>query len=395
MNPNTDFIPFARPSLSAAEEEAVLDVIRSGWLTTGRVTAEFEKECAAAAGVKHALAVNSATSGLHLALEAAGVSAGDHVITSPYTFTATAEVIRYMGAHPLFIDIDSEGFNISTAGLERLLEKASDGVLHDGRKTPVMIPVWIGGDTSGRETVLETAKEAGIRVVEDAAHLQPSPLLSSPDGILVYSFYTTKCIATGEGGMVITNDDAAAGRMKMMRFHGIDREAWDRYTNPGHRSWEYDIKAPGFKYNLSDTASALGRIQLEKSAGMLERRKLIAERYDTAFRACDFLKIPPDAPGSTRHLYIIRIVEEKLTIDRDSYAELMTEAGIGISVHYKPLHLMSYYSGCYALKADDFPESLKKYRCCFSLPIYPDLTDEQVSRIIDTVISIGRSRYRS
>lgn len=389
MNQNINFIPFARPSFSKEEEDAVLKVLRSGWLTTGSVTAELESRIAAAAQVKHALAVNSATSGLHLALEASGIQSGDYVITSPYTFTASAEVIRYVGAHPLFVDIESEGYNIAP---EKIIKAIKTHNKSKGRIAAIM-PVHIAGQLCRRDEILEIAEHYGLAVIEDGAHLQPSPLLTDQNSILVYSFYATKCITTGEGGMIITNNDNAAARMKTMRFHGINREAWDRYRKKGSQSWDYDIVAPGYKYNLPDILSAIGLIQLDRSTSMLVHRQQIAHKYDEALRECDFLKISPVDEYSSRHLYILRIISEKLTIGRDEFVNILTEKGIGLSVHYKPLHMMSYYRSAYNLKPEDFPESLAKFETSFSIPIYPDLTDDEISRIIRIIQETG-SRYR-
>jgi dTDP-4-amino-4,6-dideoxygalactose transaminase len=396
MNPNTNFIPFARPCFSTREEDAVIQVIRSGWLTTGLVTADFEKKTAEASGTKYALAVNSATSGLHLALEASKIEAGDYVITSPYTFTSSAEVIRYSGAHPVFADIEPESYNISPDRINELIEGKGPGKkLPEGARIKAVIPVHIGGELCRREEIFDTAEKNNLAVIEDGAHLQPGPLLTDEKSILVYSFYATKCLATGEGGMIITNNSAVAERMKTMRFHGIDREAWDRYRKPGKRAWEYDIIAPGYKYNLPDTASALGLIQLEKADWMRQQRVDIAQQYDKSFSGCEFLNTPPLSVDGSRHLYMLRIDEKKLTIDRDRMIEELTARGIGTSVHYKPLHLMSYYRDKYGLKPEDFPESLKKYETSFSLPIYPDLTESEISRIIEAVLEIGKKYWKS
>lgn len=396
MNPNTDFIPFARPCFSSEEEEAVMKVIRSGWLTTGSVTADFEKKTAEAADTDYALAVNSATSGLHLALEAGGIEAGDWVITSPYTFTATAEVIRYSGAHPVFADIEEDSYNISPERIEEVLNhKGGGSKLPPDARIKAVIPVHTAGELCRRARISEIADGNSLKVIEDGAHLQPGPLLTDDESILVYSFYATKCLATGEGGMVLTNNESAAKRMSTMRFHGIDREAWNRYRKPGKRAWEYDIVAPGYKYNLPDIASAMGLIQLKKAEGMRQKRLGIAARYDDSFADCGFLEIPPSSGVSSRHLYILRLKEGSLSIDRDRMIEELSALGIGTSVHYKPLHLMSYYRDKYNLKPEDFPESLKKYEASFSLPIYPDLTEDEISRIIDAVIKTGRKYYRS
>ncbi|MDC7228208.1 MAG: DegT/DnrJ/EryC1/StrS aminotransferase family protein [Spirochaetales bacterium] len=389
MNRNTDFIPFARPSFSKEEEAAVLEVLRSGWVTTGKAATELEQRVAEASHVKHALAVNSATSGLHLALEASGVGEGDYVITSPYTFTASAEVIRYCGAHPLFVDIEKDGYNISPENIERAAASADS---LNGRIAAIM-PVHVGGETCKRREILAIAEKAGAAVIEDGAHLQPGPLLTDDNSILVYSFYATKCITTGEGGMVITNNDEAAARMKTMRFHGIDREAWNRYRAKGDSSWNYDITAAGFKYNLPDLLAAIGTVQMDRADEMLKKRQDIAARYDRAFGSCSQLKIPESCRESSRHLYILRIVPEQLSIGRDELISVITEKGIGLSVHYRPLHMMSYYADKYSLQPQDFPEALKRFENSFSIPIYPDLTEEEISRIINTILNTC-SRYR-
>ena len=389
MNPNTDFIPFARPSFAEDEENAVLKILRSGWLTTGSAAAEFENRVSKICGAAHALAVNSATAGLHLALEASGIREGDFVITSPYTFTSTAEVIRYCGAHPLFVDIDEQGYNISVDRVAEALEQHNSST---GRIT-AMMPVHVAGEICNRKELLALSNRFETAFIEDGAHLQPSPLIDDQKSILIYSFYATKCISTGEGGMVITNNDVAAARMKTMRFHGIDREAWNRYRSKGNSSWNYDIIAPGYKYNMPDILAALGNIQLDKAERMLERRRMIARLYDEAFGGCEQLEIPESGENSSRHLYILKIIPERLKIGRDELVSLLTEAGIGLSVHYRPLHMMSYYSRKYNLKPGDFPESLKKFERSFSIPIYPDLTDSEISRIIDTILeTCGKNR---
>lgn len=390
MSLNTDFIPFARPSFSQEEESAVLEVMRSGWVTTGSAAAEFENRVAEISDVSHALAVNSATSGLHLALEASGIGEGDFVITSPYTFTASAEVIRYCGAHPLFADIDSGSYNISPEKISEAIEK------HDKRsgRIAALMPVHIAGEPCRRKEILSIAQSAGTVVIEDGAHLQPAPLLTDSTSILVYSFYATKCITSAEGGMVITNNTAAAKRMKTMRFHGIDREAWDRYRSSGSSSWNYDIVAAGFKYNMPDILAAVGKVQLDKADQMLSRRREIAANYDRAFSDCSQLRIPPSCDSSSRHLYILQLIPERLSIGRNKFIELLNQRGIGISVHYRPLHMMSYYSEKYNLKPMDFPEALKKFETSFSIPIYPDLTDVEISKIINSVLEICRTNRR-
>jgi dTDP-4-amino-4,6-dideoxygalactose transaminase len=386
-----NYIPFARPSIGKEEEEAVLEVLRSGWLTTAGQARAFEREFAAYTGASHALAVSSATAGLHLALDAFGVGPGDKVITSPYTFTATAEIIRYLGADPLFVDIDEESLTIDPEGVEQALKKNPG--------TKALIPVHLGGQSCRMDLIMENARRHGAVVIEDAAHAFPVitdlGFLGGIGDAGVYSFYATKTMTTGEGGMVITEDPEIARRIGIMRLHGIDREVWDRYTDP-RASWKYDVVAPGYKYNLSDMAAALGRVQLKKAELFLRKRRTIAETYLGAFGGADFLELPSSSGADTHawHLFILRLREEKLNIDRDEFILRLQEAGIGTSVHYIPLHMMSYYRERYGYRPEDFPRSLRTYRRAFSLPIYPDMGEEQVRKVIDAVISTGETHRR-
>ncbi|HKK65425.1 MAG TPA: DegT/DnrJ/EryC1/StrS aminotransferase family protein [Clostridia bacterium] len=391
MNPSTntpEFIPFARPSIGQEEEQAVLQVLRSGWLTTAGQAQAFEQEFAELTGAHHALAVNSATAGLHLALEAVGVKAGDKVITTPYTFTATAEVIRYLQADPLFVDIDESSLTIDTS-------QTAAAAAHS--EAAALLPVHMGGHPSDMNSLLKIAQENSIALVEDSAHALPVRYGDSFLGCLgdvgVFSFYATKTITTGEGGMVTTSNSEIADRIKVMRLHGIDREVWKRYTDRS-TSWKYDVVAAGYKYNLPDVAAAIGRVQLKRAYEFLEKRRSIATRYLEAWAEYDFLQLPSAPDQHAWHLFILRIQPEKLTIDRDKYIELLQSKGIGTSVHYIPLHIMSYYAKRYGFSPEDFPVSMRVYRTAFSVPIYPDLSDIEVERIIEAVISIGTQYYR-
>jgi dTDP-4-amino-4,6-dideoxygalactose transaminase len=389
MSRPTDFIPFYRPSIDREEEEAVLSVLRSGWLTTGEVTLQFEREFAARAGVEHALAVNSATAGLHLCLEAAGVRENAKVATSPYTFAATAEVIRYLGADPLFVDIDEASYNLSPERLE-----------HAFRKDPsiaAVIPVHVGGLPCRMQAILDLAAAHGAMVIEDAAHCLPHEGQEQAPGTLgamgVYSFYATKPITTGEGGMVVTRDGELARRMSMMRLHGIDRDVWNRYSSRD-ASWYYEVREPGFKYNLTDLASSLGRVQLRKSEGFFLARERVARMYLGGLQGLDYLKLPANDPAHSWHLFQIRLVLPRLTVDRDRFADALTERGIGVSVHFIPLHIMPYYRRTYGLKEQDYPVAMQCYLETISLPIYPDLEDEQVERIIAAIKELGTRFYK-
>lgn len=384
MSLNTDFIPFAKPSMGAEEEEAVIRVLRSGWLTTGTEAKQFELEFASYTGTTKALAVNSATSGLHLALEAFGIGPGDKIITSPYTFTSTAEVIRYLGADPVFVDIDPLTFNLCPRETEKQLKK--DPTIKG------IIPVHIGGHPCDMEAFLELKTKYKIMVLEDAAHSFPvksnGKFLGCIGDAGVFSFYATKNISTGEGGMIVTDNEEAAKRMSVMRLHGIDREAWDRYTSD-KPSWQYSVVDAGFKYNMPDIAASIGREQLKKAAVFLKNRTEIANFYFKELEDLDFLRMPEQNDNHAWHLFMPRIIPEKLTITRDEFIKNLMNQGIGISVHYIPLHIMPYYQNKYDYKPHDFPETFKAYKAVFSLPIYPGLMKGQLKKIVSVVKNTG------
>jgi dTDP-4-amino-4,6-dideoxygalactose transaminase len=393
MSQNTDFIPFAFPSLDSREEEAVLRVMRSGWLTTGTEALEFEKEFAAYVGSPRTLAVSSATAGLHLAYEAVGVGPGTRIVTSPYTFTATAEAARYLGAEVAFADVGDDGYNIDPSAVEAAVSSPGDRIAS-------VVPVHIAGRPCDMTSILAIAKEAGAAVVEDAAHAFP---VSTADGegkrafagtigdIGVYSFYANKTITTGEGGMVAVRDPVMAKRMSTMRLHGMDREAWDRYTAK-RAAWRYAIVDAGYKYNMTDLAAAIGRVQLRKAADFLAKRQRIAAAYDSAFGGLDFITLRSPSSDDALYLYMIRIVPERLSIGRDEYIEELAARGIGTSVHFIPLHVMPYWSSRYGLKPGDFPKALSTFERTISLPIFPDMTDTQIERVIEAVAGIGKEK---
>jgi dTDP-4-amino-4,6-dideoxygalactose transaminase len=396
-------IPFARPLIGAEEEAAVLRVLRSGWLTTGAEALAFEREFAGffsagsgeAGASLVALAVNSATSGLHLALEALGIGPGDAVLVPSFTFTSTAEVVRYLGADPVFVDIAPDSFNMDPAALERTLRgplKSRDL----GTLTPkAVIPVHYGGLPCDMEAITAIARRQGLFVVEDAAHAFPAqgPGAETWAGTWgdagVFSFYATKTITTGEGGMVLTADSKLAERVAVMRSHGIDRAAWNRYTDP-KSSWYYEVIAPGFKYNLPDLLAAVGRVQLSRAMDMLDMRRRIAVRYDEAFASEEALAIPPSSPGDARHLYPLRLRDAK---KRDDFISRLRAWGIGTSVHFIPLHIMPYYRDRYDLKAEDLPESYKRFTQTVSLPLWPGMKDGQIERVIASVLRAVREHW--
>ncbi|MFW6214457.1 MAG: DegT/DnrJ/EryC1/StrS family aminotransferase [Alkalispirochaetaceae bacterium] len=388
--PDQEPIPFARPHLGAEEEAAVLRVLRSGWLTTAGEAAAFESEFAAHLGVPFAMATNSATSGLHLALEALGISPGQRVAMSPYTFTASAEVCRYCGAEPLFVDIGEEGFLIDPDAFDRIARSPEGGEL------AAVMPVHIAGEPCDMVRIRETADACGLAVVEDAAHAFPLGTDLGPVGTLsdvgVFSFYANKTITTGEGGMVVTAHKELAERIRLMRMHGIDRDVWDRYRSRG-AAWEYEVVEAGFKYNLPDILAAIGRVQLRRAVELKERRRRIAERYLDAFASRDYLILPRVAGDHAWHLFILRLRLEGLTIDRDGFIEELTALGIGSSVHYKPLHLMPYWRDRLTLTPEDFPNATRRFEEVVSLPLWPGMSEQQVDRTIEAVLTLG-DRFR-
>lgn len=373
-----EFLPFALPDIGEEEIAAVVDALRSGWLTTGPKAREFEADFGAflGGGGVQAIAVNSATSGLHLALEALGVAAGDEVITTTYTFTATAEVVRYLGADPVFVDIDPETLNLDIGAVERAIT----------RRTKVVIPVHFGGLACDMSRLLDLCAARGIKVVEDAAHALPSTHRKAMVGALrsdatVFSFYATKTITTGEGGMLVTRDEPLARRCRTMRLHGIDRDAFDRYAAKSP-AWYYEVVAPGFKYNMTDLAAALGIAQLKKAWVFQRKRASLARRYDEAFVGAP-LRLPArdDDDVHAWHLYVVRIRPEA-RVERAFFIERMAQMGIGCSVHFIPLHLQPYWRKRYGLRPEQFPVAQLAYEQAVSLPLFTRMTDDDQCRVI-------------
>ncbi len=358
-------------------------VLRSGWLTTGKEALAFEREFAAYTGAPHALGVSSATAGLHLALEALELKRGDKVLLPSYTFTASAEVIRYCGADPVFVDIAPGSFNMDPARCEeKIQELQKEGVPLKG-----IMAVHIAGSPDFLEEHYELSRRYGLFLVEDAAHAFPVP---HPRGMVgtwsdagVYSFYATKTITTGEGGMVVLGDKKLKSRIEKMRLHGIDRPVWDRYTQP-ESPWEYDVIAPGFKYNLCDLAAAIGREQLKKAQTFLEKRKALVKAYQKGLSGVDWLRLPPWKENHAWHLFMIHLPPEA-PLNRNDLIEVLRKEGIGTSVHFKPVHLFSYYRDRYQLPAEAFPQTMALYRGILSLPLYPDMTLPEVERVCKAI----------
>lgn len=379
------FIPYALPLTGEDEINEVVDTIKSGWLTTGPKTKQFESDFANFVGAKYALAVNSATAGLHLGLEALGVGPGDKVITTVHTFTATAEVIRYLGADPVFVDIEGDSFNIDCDAIEKAL------INNSGVK--VILPVHYAGQAANMTRIMSLAKKYDVKVMEDAAHALPTThsgqMIGTIADITVYSFYANKTITTGEGGMIVTNNESYVKRISCMRLHGISKDVFDRFTST-KPSWHYQVVAPGFKYNMTDIAASMGIHQLKKAYTLQNRRQGIAEKYNSAFSdlpvKTPFISNPTDT--HSWHLYVLQLDIEELAIDRDEFIRMMAEKGVGTSVHYIPLHMHPYWQENYNLTECDFPRSSSTYYRIVSLPNYPKMTDGQVDRVIKTVREI-------
>jgi len=382
------FIPFALPDVTDAEVDAVVKVLRSGWITTGPAAKRFEARFAEAVGAPHCVAVNSCTAALHLALEAVGVRPGDEVALPTMTFAATAEVVRYLDAIPVLVDSRSSDHNLDPAALERALT----------RRTRAVIPVHFGGVAADMDEIMALARSRGIPVVADAAHAFPCRYRGRNVGALAdvscFSFYATKTITTGEGGAAVTANPEWADRMRVMSLHGISRDAWKRYTAEG--SWYYEILAPGYKYNLTDIAASLGLAQLERAGAMWERRSAIAERYDEAFRGQAALDRPscPADRSHAHHLYVIRLVPEALRIDRNGFLDELKRRGVGASVHFIPLHLHPYYREAFGYRPESLPTAYRLYLRSISLPIYSAMSDAQVERVAGTVLDLLREHRR-
>jgi perosamine synthetase len=399
-------IPFYKPSIGGAEIDEVVATLKSGWLTTGPRTKQFEKEFGAYLRQEHAVAVNSCTAALHLALEAIGVRAGHSVVVPTLTFAATAEVVRYLGAQPLLVDCRQQDFNLDAEDAERRIRAALDS----GQTVSAIMPVHYGGQIGDIDGVRTLARRFNLKVIEDAAHCCPAfyrgsgggevpaassqgaagnwmPVGSSAD-ISCYSFYANKTITTGEGGMACTGNGDYAERMRIMSLHGISRDAWKRFTAEG--SWYYEIIAPGFKYNLTDIAAAIGIHQLRKADEMHRRRKQWADLYSELLGKLDELVVPREQPDRVHswHLYALRLRPSALRIDRAQFIAELQQRGIGTSVHWMPLHLHPYYRGTCAYTPEDFPVASSLYPELVTLPLYADLTEEEVDYVCEAIKEI-------
>ncbi len=382
------FLPFHRADVGEEEIAGVVDVLRSGWLTTGPKVKEFEGEFAAMVGAQHAVAVNSCTAALHLALEAIGLREGDEVLVPTMTFAATAEVVTYFKARPVLIDCVQDTLNLDTDRIEAAITP----------KTKAIIPAHFAGHPCNMRQLQSIARAHGLHVIEDAAHAFPAryqgKMVGSIADFTCFSFYATKNITTGEGGMVTTNNAEWAARMRMMSLHGLSRDAWNRYSAEG--SWYYEILSPGFKYNLTDIAAALGLAQLKKCEQFWKARERYATLYHEGFRDLPEV-ICPQAASDVQHawhLYVIQLDLDRLRVTRNEFVRLLQQAGIGCSVHFIPLHLHPYYRDMWGYQSNDLPVSNMVFQRILSLPLYSKMTEDDINRVIDIVHTLVKENRR-
>ena len=383
----SSFLPFHQPLVDAADEQAVLDALRSGWLTTGPRTKAFEKDLAAYTGAAHCVAVNSCTAALHLALEAIGVGPGDEVITSPITFASTANVVVHRGARPVFVDVEPDTFNIDAAAIERAITP----------RTKALIPVDFAGQPCDLDAIMAIGARHGIPVIEDAAHAIGAGYKGRRIGgvadMTCFSFYATKNITSGEGGALTTNRQDWADRIAVMALHGISRDAWKRYGTEGYRHW--DIIAPGYKYNMFDLQAALVRSQFEKMESFHRRRVAIKQRLDAVLGHLPEITLPVERPWAAHayHLYPILVRTEVLSADRDTIMNAIQAENIGIGIHFRAVHLHPFYVETFGFRRGMFPIAEAYSDRTISLPLYPKMTDQDADDVVGAVKKVLR-RYR-
>lgn len=377
-------IPFYRPEIGEAEIAAVTDALRSGWLTVGPKTLEFETAFAAAVGAPHAIGVNSCTAALHLALDSLALQPGDEVITSSLTFTATGATIVHAGGRPVLADCSPDTFNLDPEDVARRITP----------RTRAIVPVHFGGHPAPMDEILALARAHGLAVIEDAAHSLPAAYRGRPIGSIgdmtAFSFYATKNLTTGEGGMLTLADPARADQIRMRRLHGMSRDAWRRYSAAG--SWRYDVSSAGYKYNMTDTAAAMGLVQLGRLPEMHARRQAIAARYTAHLADCTLLGLQAVRPEIETgwHLFVIQVRPEALRIDRDELIERLKAEGIGVGVHFIPLHRHSFYRDTFGFRDEDLPVASRAGDTLLSLPFYPSLSDLEVDYVAERLLRILR-----
>lgn len=379
-------IPYALPLVEDEEIKEVIDTIHSNWLSKGPKTVEFEKQIRDYVRSEYAIALNSCTAGLHLAQLAAGIGPGDEVITTPYTFVASANTIIHTGAKPVFVDIDPITMNIDVTQIE---SKITD-------KTKAIIPVHFAGYPCDMDPIMEIARKHNLHVIEDAAHAiytkYKGKMVGSIGDFTCFSFYATKNLVTGEGGMVTTQNEELADKIRVMSLHGMSKNAWNRYSDKG--SWFYEVEYPGYKYNMTDIQAALGLVQLKKLSKFQSIREEYAKLYNEAFSDIDGFTLPFSDTVNTHawHLYVLRMDQDKFTIDRGEFIEKLKEQGIGTSVHFIPVPMHPYYRDL-GYKIEDYPNALNAYNGAISLPLYPKMTVEEIDYVISKVKEIAE-QYR-
>lgn len=376
---------FHQPLIGQEEIKEVIHTLNSGWLTTGPKTKLFEKNFADYIGCKHAIGLNSCTAGLHLALVVSDISSGDEVITSPITFPATTNVILHQNAKPVFVDIDPETLNMNCAEIESKINN----------KTKAIIPVHIAGHPCEMDTIMALSQKHNLTVIEDAAHSLESKYCGKKIGNIghftSFSFYATKNITTGEGGMLTTNNDQLAEKLRILCLHGISKDAWKRYNKEGYKHWE--LLMPGYKYNMFDIQASIGIHQLKKIETFLNRREQIANQYNAAFNNVNEIKLLKHRKGikHAHHLYVIVLKTELLKVSRDVILNEIQKRGIGLAVHFRALHLQPFFKQHFNLKKGMFPQAEYFSERVLSLPIYPKMTDDDTARVIETVLDVLHS----
>ena len=384
------FLPFSRPALGEEEVQAVVDCLRSGWITTGPRTRELEDRFAVHVGARHALAVASGTGGEHLALLALGIGPGDEVVTSPMTWVSTVNIVELVGARPVFVDIDEDTFNLDPRRLRDALTS----------RTRAILPVHFAGLPCDMDAIGAVSRERGIPVIEDAAHAAGALLGGRPVGSLslltVFSFHAIKNLTTGEGGMITTDDDDLAARLRLLRFHGITRDSWQRQGQGAGAA--YDVLRPGFKYNLTDIQSAIGLVQLRRLDALNDRRARLASRYLDALRDVEWIRLPAAEAGYPArhawHLFTILVDVDRLDLDRFGFMEAMKRENVGTGLHFLAVHLQPYYRERYGHRPGDFPEAEKVSERIVSLPLFPGMTEGDVDDVARAVRKVVRSHRR-
>lgn len=388
------FLPFSPPLIGDEEINEVVDTLKEGWITTGPKVKRFEDEFATFVGSQSAVALNSGTAAMHVALAALRVGPGDAVITTPITFCSSVHVIEQVGAKPILADVEPDTLNIDPNKIEYLLKR---GTRNSKLKMKALLPVHLYGHPCDMKAIMDIAKKYNLKVIEDAAHALPAKfsgnIIGTIGDLTAFSFYSTKNITTAEGG-ILTGRSELIEEARLWSLHGMDCDAWKRYSSEG--SWYYEVIRPGFKYNMPDVAAAIGIQQLRKLTQFQTRRKEIVSRYNQAFSQFEQLQIPVERAEVEHswHLYVIRLDLELMRINRNQFIEELKARNIGTSVHFIPVHLHPYYRDKYGYKPDDFPVAYREYQRIVSLPIYPKMTNQDVEEVIEAVSEVVQ-RFRN